>query len=72
MLHQGEEKVLKNIVNHPPDVRACIFWLRDRRRESWEDRVSVLNDHSDDLIAELDAAGERARRELVSSSTDAD
>jgi hypothetical protein len=72
VLHQGEEKVLKNIVNHPPDVRACIFWLRNRRRESWGDRVRAPDEHSDDLIAELDAAGERARGELVSTSTDAD
>ena len=72
VLHQGEEKVLKNIVNHPPDVRACIFWLRNRRRESWGDRVPVSSDNSVDMIAELDAAGERARRELAQSSTDAD
>ena len=39
VLHQGAEKVLKKFVNHPPDVRACIFWLRNRRRESWGDRV---------------------------------
>jgi hypothetical protein len=52
--------VLKGVVNHPPDTRACIFWLRNRRRESWGDRVPALVDHSEDLIAELDAAGERA------------
>ena len=45
MLHQGEEKVLKNIVNHPPDVRACIFWLRNRRRESWGDQSGASDDH---------------------------
>ena len=71
VLLQGKEKVLKNVVNHPPDVRACIFWLRNRRRESWGDRVPVSDDDSYDMIAELDAAGERARRELGSSSTDA-
>jgi hypothetical protein len=71
VLHQGEEKVLKNVMNHPPDARACIFWLRNRRRESWGDCAPVLGDHSDDLIAELDAAGECARRELGRPSTDA-
>jgi hypothetical protein len=71
VLHQGAEKVLKNIVNHPPDVRACIFWLRNRRRESWGDRAPVSDDGSYDMIAELDAAGERARREPIPSSTDA-
>jgi hypothetical protein len=71
VLLQGEEKVLKNIVNHPPDTRACIFWLRNRRRESWGDRVPVSNDDSYDMIAELDAASERARWEPIPSSTDA-
>ena len=51
-------------VNHPPDVRACIFWLRNRRRETWGDRVRRRRTTTRyDLIAELDAAGERARRE---------
>jgi hypothetical protein len=71
VLHQGEEKVLKNIVNHPPDVRACIFWLRNRRRKSWGDRAPVSDDDSYDMIAELDAAGERARQELGRPSNDA-
>jgi hypothetical protein len=71
VLRQREEKVLKSIVNHPPDTRACIFWLRNRRRESWGDRVPVSSDDSGDLIAELDAAGERARQELARPSNDA-
>ena len=37
MLHQGEERTLKNVVHYPPDTRACIFWLRNRRREVWSE-----------------------------------
>ena len=63
VLHQGEEKVLKGVVDHPPDVRACIFWLRNRQRASWGDRAAQPVDDGFDDIAALDAAGERARLE---------
>src|ERR1044071_5542894 len=33
VLHQGKERTLKNVVHHPPDTRACIFWLRNQRPE---------------------------------------
>ncbi len=32
VLHDGQERTLKNVVQYPPDTRACIFWLRNRRR----------------------------------------
>ena len=25
----------------PPDTTACIFWLKNRRREDWRDRVDI-------------------------------
>jgi hypothetical protein len=25
----------------PPDTTACIFWLKNRRRQDWRDRVDV-------------------------------
>ena len=63
VMHDGKEKVLKNVVNHPPDVRACIFWLRNRRRESWGDRAPAPVDDFDEIIAGLEAGGELARQE---------
>jgi hypothetical protein len=46
--------------HYPPDIQACIFWLRNRRRAEWRDRVDAPQGESD-LLAELEAAGERAR-----------
>jgi hypothetical protein len=69
VLHQGKEWVLKNVVNHPPDTRACIFWLRNRRRESWSDRAPAPADGLGDVGAELDAAWEAHKRELAGSSS---
>jgi hypothetical protein len=35
LLHDGEEKEIRHVVHHPPNVQACMFWLRNRRREHW-------------------------------------
>jgi hypothetical protein len=65
LLHRGEERTITNTVQYPPDTQACIFWLRNRCRENWDVRPARLphdaGDHSEALLAELDAAGERAR-----------
>jgi len=66
VLHRGEERKLTNTVQYPPDTQACIFWLRNRRRDVWGNQRPV-NDSAEpgyDMVAELDAAGERARAEL--------
>ncbi|MBV8189124.1 MAG: helix-turn-helix domain-containing protein [Alphaproteobacteria bacterium] len=46
--------------HYPPDVQACIFWLRNRRRAEWRDKADAPQGEAD-LLAELEAAGERAR-----------
>ena len=38
VLHRGEERKLTNTVQYPPDTGACIFWLRNRRRDVWGNR----------------------------------
>src|SRR4029077_18086215 len=38
VLHHGKEWTLKNVVQYPPDARACIFWLRNRRRQTWSEK----------------------------------
>jgi len=60
VLHRGEEKELRHVVHHPPDVRACIFWLRNRRRKHWLERAQTP-DASELTFAELEEASERAR-----------
>ena len=60
VLHRGEEKELRHVVHHPPDVRACIFWLRNRRRKHWLERAQTP-DESGLTLADLEEASERAR-----------
>jgi hypothetical protein len=60
VLHCGEEKELRHVVHHPPDVRACIFWLRNRRRKHWLERAQPP-DESGLTFAELEEASQRAR-----------
>ena len=33
----GELKPVTSTVHDPPNVQACIFWLRIRRRRTWRD-----------------------------------
>jgi hypothetical protein len=64
VLHRGEERKLTNTVHYPPDTGACIFWLRNRRRDLWgNQRPANDSAWSDGDIAALDAASERARLE---------
>lgn len=70
VMHRGEERTLKDIVRYPPDTQACIFWLRNRRPDMWRERTDTASDRSADLIAELDAAGERARQERLKARSD--
>jgi len=63
-LYRGEPKDFETNVYFPPDTQACIFWLRNRRRQTWRDapNAATADDGIDD-IARLDAASERARHD---------
>ena len=63
MIYRGELREIPMTLYYPPDIQACIFWLRNRRRQTWHDKAEVSADGSVDLLALLDAAGERARRD---------
>ena len=30
----------------PPDTTACIFWLKNRRKEQWREKLEVEQKHS--------------------------
>lgn len=42
-----------------PDTAACMFWLRNRRRDLWRHKIEVEHHASDELLDLLEAAGER-------------
>ena len=62
LFHRGEEKRITSTVQHPPDTRGCIFWLRNRCRSDWNVRPAAM-DEVDDIIAALKAGAEQARPE---------
>ena len=45
VMELAKRKVVKKMV--PPDVRALLFWLKNRYPESWRDRIDPTNDDSD-------------------------
>jgi hypothetical protein len=57
----GELKPVTSTVHYPPNVQACIFWLRNRRRKTWRDRADDSSTNGLDDFAPLDAAGESVR-----------
>ncbi len=61
-LYRGEPKDFETNVYFPPDTQACIFWLRNRRRQTWRDapNTATADDGIDD-IARLEAASESVR-----------
>ena len=61
MLYQGEERTVTNTVAYPPDTQACVFWLRNRQRQYWSLKAEASPEGEDDLVAALDAAGEKMR-----------
>ena len=61
VLHRGEERTISNVVHYPPDTHACIFWLRNRRRQSWREKLDPSEGGAPDVAALLDAAVEGVR-----------
>src|SRR4029453_8343928 len=63
VLHRGQEIKISNTVQHPPDTQACIFWLRNWCRSSWNVRSAAVPVHDEEeraaLLARRDAAGDR-------------
>ena len=57
----GELQPVASTVHYPPNVQACIFWLRNRQRRTWRDAPDDPAPQVVDDIALLDAASESMR-----------
>lgn len=68
-LHKGEPVTVRYAVDLPPDVRACIHWLRNRRPRDWRENRPI---EPDITFEELEAASERARRPYPDATPAAD
>jgi hypothetical protein len=65
----GKPREVRFTRHLPPDTQAAKFWLRNRRRRQWGERIAARPDDSARLVAELDAAGERVRRARLRQSS---
>jgi hypothetical protein len=59
--HRGEVLRVPHTVCCPPETRACMFWLRNRRPGDWREKAAPPDDDGADWKSELEAAAERAR-----------
>jgi hypothetical protein len=58
----GKPLTVKYTEHYPPDTTALVFWLKNRQRGRWRDKVEPEPDTvSNEALAELEAAGIRAR-----------
>jgi hypothetical protein len=65
--HRGQPVTADYTVQLPPDVRACIFWLRNRQPEQWRENRPLVTKEDDNpnWVSELEAASERVRLAAV-------
>ena len=48
-----ETKNARFVTKHvPPDVTACIFWLKNRKPDDWNDRRTLMIEDIDDMTEE--------------------
>jgi hypothetical protein len=59
-LYRGEPRTAIYTAHVPPETRACMYWLRNRRPEDWRAKAETTPEVIDD-IALLDAASESVR-----------
>ena len=60
--HKGQPVTVDYTAYLPPDVRACIFWLRNRRPDLWRENRPLAGEKDDPgWVRELEEASERAR-----------
>jgi hypothetical protein len=65
---EGDPVITPYIEHYPPEVTACIFWLKNRRPDKWRDKVemNVTTDFAQKLIKARERA--LARRKAGSGS----
>ena len=58
--HKGEPVIASYTEHLPPDVRACIFWLRNRRPQQWREGRAAAREWDDLDLRALEEAGRQA------------
>jgi hypothetical protein len=70
-LHRGEVVRADHKVHMPPDVQACIFWLRNRRRQDWAGRARPEPADSGLTFEDLEEASRRVAERNARAIADA-
>ncbi len=50
--HNGKALIVPTIKHYPPDATSMIFWLKNRRPETWRDKQEI--EHSGELTIKWD------------------
>lgn len=51
--YQGKPVVVPYVEHVPPDTTACIFWLKNRKRDEWRDRIEHTGDNGGPLKIDI-------------------
>ncbi len=57
MQDKGEPVIVPYTEIYPPDTVACIFWLKNRQKDEWREKVELSNDPDRPVNITLNLAG---------------
>jgi hypothetical protein len=72
VIYRGELREIPMTLYYPPDIQACIFWLRNRRRRDWQEKGRAALPDDGPTISELEAASERVRLGAIMAANGTD
>ena len=59
-VYEQDGKVVKKVIKQKaPDVKACLFWLKNREPQRWKDKSAMAHDLGEDLAELLEQARKR-------------
>lgn len=60
--NNGEALVVPTTKHYPPDVTACIFWLKNRQKDAWRDKVELAVEDKSNIAQAMKRARERVKK----------
>ena len=62
-IHEQNGKVVKKVTRHKaPDIKACMFWLKNRQPQRWRDKAEMAQELGEDLAQLLNEAKARMKQ----------